>query len=152
MSTASPASNPTAGLWRRLAAMVYDLLLVIAVLMVCTALFLPFTGGEGVSLGVVGPVVYYFYRVLLLVLVVGYFGLFWTRRGQTLGMAAWRLRLERDDGCRLTWADALKRLAAACLSWLPVGLGYLWVLVDRDRLAWHDRLTHLRVVVELKQQ
>lgn len=132
--------------------MVYDLLLVIAVLMVGTALFLPFTGGEAVSLEVVGPGLFYFYRCFLLLLIVGFFGLFWTRRGQTLGMAAWHLRLEREDGRKLTWADSLKRLAAACLAFLPVGLGVLWLLVDRNRLAWHDRLTHTRVVFEPKKK
>lgn len=152
MSDPVTTFHPTAGLLRRLGAMVYDLLLVLAVLMVATALFLPFTGGEAVSREVVGPVVFYLYRLFMVALVVGFFGVFWTRRGQTLGMAAWRLKLERDDGRKLTWADALKRLATACLSWLPVGLGFLWMAVDRNRLAWHDRLTHTRVVVEPKRK
>lgn len=152
MSDPVKTSHPTAGLLRRLGAMVYDLLLVVAVLMVATALFLPFTGGEAVSRDVVGPVVFYLYRLFMVALVVGFFGVFWTRRGQTLGMAAWRLKLERDDGRKLTWADVLKRLATACLSWLPVGLGFLWMAVDRNRLAWHDRLTHTRVVVEPKRK
>ncbi|MEQ1581614.1 MAG: RDD family protein [Steroidobacteraceae bacterium] len=152
MSESTSIAAPAAGLLRRLGAMVYDALLVIAILMVATVLFLPFTGGEAVSLEVAGPVLFYFYRVWLVVLIVGFFGLFWTRRGQTLGMAAWRLRLVRDDGRKFTWADALKRLAAACLSWLPVGLGFLWMLVDDNRLAWHDRLTHTRVVLEPKQK
>lgn len=152
MSDSTAIASPTAGLLRRLGAMAYDALLVIAVLMVATALFLPFTGGEAVSLEVVGPALYYFYRAWLVVLIVGFFGLFWTRRGQTLGMAAWHLRLERNDGRKLTWADALKRLAAACLSWLPCGLGFLWLLIDRQHLAWHDRLTHTRIVFEPKKK
>lgn len=152
MSGPVTTSHPTAGLPRRLGAMVYDSLLVLAVLMVATALFLPLTGGEAVTREVVGPVPFYLYRLFMLVLVVGFFGVFWTRRGQTLGMAAWRLKLERADGRQLTWADALKRLAAACLSWLPVGLGFLWMVFDRDRLAWHDRLTHTRVIVEPKRK
>lgn len=152
MSDPVTMSHPTAGLLRRLGAMVYDLLLVLAVLMVATVLFLPFTGGEAVTREVAGPVLFYLYRLFMAALVVGFFGVFWTRRGQTLGMAAWRLKLERDDGRKLTWADALKRLAGACLSWLPVGLGFLWMVVDRNRLAWHDRLTHTRVVVEPKRK
>jgi uncharacterized RDD family membrane protein YckC len=151
MSGSTATSHPTAGLLRRMGAMVYDALLVIAVLMVGTALFLPFTGGEAISLEVSGPGLYYLYQAFRIVLIVGFFGLFWTRRGQTLGMAAWRIRLERDDGRKLTWGDALTRLAAACLSWLPAGLGFLWLLVDRKRLAWHDRLTHTRVIVEPKK-
>ncbi len=137
----------TAGLLRRLGAMVYDALLVIAVLMVVTALFLPFTGGEAITPAQSGAIEY-FYRLVMLLVVVGFFALFWTRQGQTLGMAAWRLRIERQDGQRLTWGDAFKRLGAACLSWLPAGAGFLWILIDAEHLAWHDRMSGTRLVVE----
>jgi uncharacterized RDD family membrane protein YckC len=150
MSGTSPSANPAAGLLRRLAAMVYDSLLVVAVMMVVTALFLPLTGGEAITPADSGALENV-YRLVMLLLVIGFFGLFWTRRGQTLGMAAWRLKVERQDGKLLTWTDVLKRLGAACLSWLPAGMGFLWILVDRERLAWHDRLSHTRVVVEPKK-
>jgi uncharacterized RDD family membrane protein YckC len=142
-------NDPTpapAGLLRRLGGMLYDGLLLLAVLMIATALFLPLTGGEAINPRA-NPVLEWVYRATLLLLVVGFFGVFWTRRGQTLGMASWRLRVEREDGAPLTWGDAVRRLAAAALSWLPLGLGYLWILVDRDRRAWHDRLSRTRVVV-----
>ena len=42
--------------------------------------------------------------------------------------------------------DVLLRLAAATLSWLAAGLGYFWMLIDRDRLTWHDRLSATRVI------
>ena len=76
-----------------------------------------------------------------------YYGIPWTRRGQTLGMVAWRLRLERADGSLPCWPDVPKRLAAATLSLLPAGLGWWWMLVDRERLAWHDRLSGTRIVL-----
>ena len=66
---------------------------------------------------------------------------------QTLGMVAWRLRLERVDGSLPRWPDVPKRLAAATLSLLPAGLGWWWMLVDRERLAWHDRLSGTRIVL-----
>lgn len=140
-----------AGLLRRLAAMVYDSLLLTAVLMVATALFLPLTGGEAVTSGH-HPILVVIYRLVLLALVVLFFGAFWTRRGQTLGMQSWRLRVEREDGRLLTWGDTLKRLSAALLSILPCGLGFVWILFDRDRRAWHDRLSRTRVVVLPKTQ
>jgi uncharacterized RDD family membrane protein YckC len=56
-------------------------------------------------------------------------------------MLAWRLKLVGTDGALPTWGAALKRAGAACLSYLPCGLGLLWVLVNRERLAWHDRLS-----------
>lgn len=142
---------PVAGLLRRLGALLYDTLLVLAVLMAVTLLFLPLTGGEAITPAQSGALETV-YQLVLLVLIVAFFGWFWVNRGQTLGMAAWRLRIERDDGGPLTWTDSLKRLGAACLSWLPGGLGFLWVLLDRDRLAWHDRLSRTRLVVEPKKK
>ena len=87
------------------------------------------------------------HRVMLALLVVGFYGVFWRQRGQTLGMEAWRLRVEREDGALLDWRDVVTRIGAGVLSLLPSGLGWLWILVDRDKRAWHDRLSHTRVVV-----
>ncbi|MFC4314849.1 RDD family protein [Steroidobacter flavus] len=138
---------PSAGVLRRLGAMFYDLLLVLALMMVVTAAFLPLTGGEAITVERYGAWEYA-YRALLLAIVVLFFGLFWTRRGgQTLGMAAWRLRVEREDGAALTWLDVIKRLAAATVSLVLAFAGYWWIWIDRDKLAWHDRWTRTRVVV-----
>lgn len=126
--------------------MLYDLLLVAALLMVVTALLLPLTGGEAITSQRLGALEYA-YQALLLVIVVGFFGWFWTRRGQTLGMMAWRLKVIREDGSSLSWVDTLKRLGAALVSWAALGLGYFWIWIDRDRLAWHDRWTRTRVIV-----
>jgi uncharacterized RDD family membrane protein YckC len=145
-STDIPTTVTRAGLLRRLGAMIYDGLLLLALLKVTTALFLPFTGGEAISPHDT-PALEYAYRGVLVLVVVGFHGLFWTRRGQTLGMASWRLRVEREDGRLLGWGDTLRRLAWAVVSWLPLGLGYLWILADPQRRAWHDRLSGTRVVV-----
>ncbi len=131
--------------------MLYDSLLLLAVLMVATAPFLPLTGGEAVDPGT-HPMLALAYRLVLLLLVVGFYGLFWTRRGQTLGMASWRLRVEREDGQLLTWGDTLRRLAWTLLSLLPFGLGFAWILLDPQRRAWHDRLSRTRVVVLGKER
>lgn len=139
-----------AGLLRRLGALLYDALLLLAVLMVATALFLPITGGEAVDPDR-HPLLELVYRAVLLLLIVGFFGLFWTRRGQTLGMASWRLRVEREDGALLGWGDTLRRLAWAVVSLLPAGLGFLWILFDPRKRAWHDRLSGTRVVVLPKE-
>ena len=71
------------------------------------------------------------YRLVISSLVVLFFGTFWTRRGQTLGMASWRLRVEREDGSLLTWGDTVKRLAAALPPYLLVVVDEL----DRDGAA-----------------
>lgn len=138
--------QPSAGVLRRFGAMLYDLLLVIALMMIVTAVLLPLTGGEAITMDRFGALEYVYRAALLLVLVL-FFGGFWTRKGQTLGMMAWRLKLERSDARPITWTDALKRIAGACVSLLALGLGYFWIWIDRDRLAWHDRWSRTRVVV-----
>jgi uncharacterized RDD family membrane protein YckC len=141
----------SAGLLRRFGAMLYDLLLVIALLFIVTALFLPFTGGEAITPDR-SVAVERIYQAVLLLVVVLFFSLFWTWRGQTVGMLAWRLRVERSDGTLLTWRDALLRLGGACVSIAALGLGYFWIWFDRDRLAWHDRWSGTRVVVVPKKE
>jgi uncharacterized RDD family membrane protein YckC len=111
-----------------------------------TAVLLPLTGGEAILQERYGALEYV-YQAFLLTIVVCFFGLFWTRQGQTLGMMAWRLRIQREDGALLGWGDVIKRLVAALVSLLALGLGYFWIWIDRDRLAWPDRWTRTRVVV-----
>lgn len=136
---------PIAGLGRRFAAMIYDALVLIALLAVTTALFLPLTGGEYIESR--GALLTNVYRLALIVVWAGFYGIFWTRSGQTLGMLAWRLKLVRDSGTPVSWRDVVVRLAAGVLSMLPAGLGFFWLWIDRQHLTWHDRLSHTRPVV-----
>jgi uncharacterized RDD family membrane protein YckC len=140
----------SAGLMRRFGAMFYDGLLIIALWMVATALLLPLTGGEAITSGRVGAFEYV-YRAVLIAIFVAFFGLFWTKRGQTLGMAAWKIHLERSDGSRVTWSDTIKRLTGACVSLGVLGLGYFWMYIDRDRRTWHDRWTKTLIVRYVKK-
>jgi uncharacterized RDD family membrane protein YckC len=142
--TDTPVSTETAGLLRRLAAMFYDALLLLGLWMIATALFLPFTGGEAV-LWKTTPLLFVLHKLVLAAIVICFYGIFWTRQGHTLGMASWRLQLVRLDGRRPTWGDALRRLGAAVLSWLPLGLGWWWSLFDADKRTWHDMLSQTRV-------
>jgi uncharacterized RDD family membrane protein YckC len=142
------ATSPTnrAGLARRLGAALYDALLLLALAMIATLLFLPFTGGEALT-PTEHPLLERLYQFTLCAIFVGYFGYCWTRSGQSIGMLAWRLRVEREDGRLLTWRDSVLRVAAALVSALPAGLGYAWSWLDPDRRTWHDRWTRTRVVV-----
>jgi uncharacterized RDD family membrane protein YckC len=141
----------TAGVLRRLGAMLYDGLIVLALMFIVTALFLPFTAGEAITPRESGGLER-IYQAALVAIVVLFFGVFWTWRGQTIGMLAWRLRVQRPDGSALRWRDALLRQAGACVSLAALGLGYFWIWIDRDRLAWHDRWSGTRVVVLPKKR
>ena len=115
-----------AGLFRRLAAMFYDALLMIALWFIATFAMLPLTGGEAIlasSQGLLG----HLYHALLLLLAVAYFGVCWTRGGQTLGMRAWRIRLETMEGRSPGWGAALIRFATGVATVLLAILG-LWYL------------------------
>ena len=74
----------------------------------------------------------------------------WVHGGQTLGMRAWRLRVVQPDGAGLSWRLATVRFFSALLSWSALGLGFLWVLLDKERKSWHDHLSATKLIVEPK--
>ncbi len=133
--TTAPAP---ANLLRVLAACFYDGLLCVAIWFVATALILVFTQGQAIRSGD------YLYDTFLLAVLFPYFAYSW-RRGQTLGMRAWKLHIRNTDGALPTLRQCLIRFLAAIVSWLFLGLGFLWIGVDNRQLSWHDRLsgTHL---------
>jgi uncharacterized RDD family membrane protein YckC len=75
---------------------------------------------------------------LVLTLSAAYFVLSWTRGGQTIGMRAWRLRVVRTDGSRLSAPRALLRFTVAMISLAALGGGFWWALIDHHRRTWHD--------------
>lgn len=138
---------PPAGLVRRLMAMLYDTLLVAALLMIvalATVLAMSVLPGAEPEDLYPPPV---WYRLLLFASWFGFFGWFWTRGGATLGMQAWHIVLQREDGGAIGWRLAARRFAAAALSLAALGLGFFWMLLDPQRRTWHDRLTGTRMVV-----
>lgn len=130
-----------AGLFRRLAAALYDALVVAALFMLTTLIVLAFRRGEAV-----GPGNTLFQLSLLATAAFFYVG-FWATGGQTIGMRAWRIRVERQTGEPLDWRTALSRFIAGLICMLPAGLGLLWMILDRRKLTWYDRMTSTRVVV-----
>jgi uncharacterized RDD family membrane protein YckC len=75
-----------------------------------------------------------------------YFSYAWTRTGQTLGLKTWKLRVQQPNGKNITWTQSLIRFVGAIVSWLVFGLGFLWILVDKNNMAWHDYLSKTEVI------
>ncbi len=87
-----------------------------------------------------------FSLVALLALGLFYFTFFYTFGGATPGKYLLGLRVVRSDGRPLSGAQAALRTVAYVASALPVYLGFLNVLLDDRRRAFHDMLTRTAVV------
>ena len=129
----------TPGLGRRLGAIIYDTLLVLALMFLATLPFIALRAGEPVAAG--DPV----YQLTMLFVAYAFFAGFWWRSGRTLGMQSWRLSLKTMDGQKVGLSRSSLRFFSALLSWLPLGLGFWWQLWDRNGLCWHDRLSGTRL-------
>jgi uncharacterized RDD family membrane protein YckC len=108
---------------RRLAAIVYDALLLIGVLVGATALVL------GLVVAFIGIDAFKahnplagnpFFQTYLFLICFFFYGGFWIHGGQTLGMRAWRLRVQRRDGRGIGWWQALLRFLIGGLWLAPV--------------------------------
>lgn len=128
------------GLPRRLGAMLYDSLLLFALLFFASVIVVvPF----GITLE---HPLYPFFVGYIYTLGFLFFGWFWTHGGQTLGMKTWRIRVQQENGDAITWWQALLRFLSAIISWLPLGAGFIWCLFSTDRLTFHDAFSGTRLV------
>jgi len=132
-------TTDTVPLWRRLAAASYDALVVAALWFIATAIAMPLSRG---AITPDHPLAELIYRSYILTVGFLFFGGFWVRNGQTLGMLAWRVKVvQAGSRARITWTQALIRYLVAYVSWIPAGLGFWWSLWDKDGKTWHDRLS-----------
>jgi uncharacterized RDD family membrane protein YckC len=138
-------SGASAGFGRRVAALVYDSVLLSALLVAFTSGAVFLNQRTAVERATVGSWVY-LYRAGLLAVIAGYYLLNWTRSGQTLGMRAWHLRAVTEAGQRLSLKSAALRFAFGLLAWAPAALGVLWLYFDPEHLALHDRLSKTRII------
>lgn len=156
MTTDSIEQFPRAGFRRRFGAWIYDFMLAFAVYMLAGATsFLIFNilikfavidmnGFEHVvdlqNSSLLYSSLIYGWNIAW---VSFFFIFFWSKSGQTLGMKAWRLRLQNTDGTLISKTTGLKRILPTLL-----GLGNITVIFDRkNKLSLQDRLTNTEVVV-----
>ncbi len=129
----------TVSLSRRFGAIIYDGILVLALMMLGTLPFVAVRGGEPVNPGNL------LHQLTMLAIAYLFFAGFWSIYGRTLGMQSWRLQLETSAGSKPGIGQATLRFFAAVVSWLPLGLGFWWQLWDKDGLTWHDRWSGTRL-------
>jgi len=113
---------PPAGFWERLGAAFLDIIIV--------AILSSVVGGAPLG-----------YLVAL-----AYFSGMWAWRGTTVGGIVLNLKVVRVEGEPLSFAVALVRGLAAALSVAVFFLGFLWMLFDRDKQTWHDKIAGTVVV------
>jgi uncharacterized RDD family membrane protein YckC len=140
---------PSPFLLRRLAALTYDILLVLPLIMACVALVMGIRSLLGLGPADDGTVRLdaNLVRLLALLTTLAFFCWFWLKNGQTLGMQAWRIKLVTLKGTAPGLRQVLLRGLTAPLSAACLGLGYLWCLVDRNGYYWHDYLSGTRLVL-----
>ena len=151
------------GLLRRSAAMLYDALLLFALLMLASVPFVIPLDGEDMA-----STYKLVYQLAMLGVIYAFFVGYWTTRGRTLGMQSWGLQIVNKDGRVPGLGEATVRFFAAGVSWAILVLGiyllisgqtiaagvswlvcwilFFWQLWDRDKLALHDRLSGTRCV------
>ncbi|MGO1792513.1 MAG: RDD family protein [Oceanisphaera sp.] len=145
-----------AGLMRRLAAWLYDVLVVISLMMVTGFIYFGITvlvlklgwihlgaHEDPAALLSASP----WYQLCMLAVGLFFYCWFWRTSGQTIGMRAWRLRVQNTDGSRLHLAQCIIRAASALL-----GLSNLWILTNpRLKLALQDKIADCEVIVMSKE-
>ena len=125
---------------RRLGAMLYDSILVLAILIVGTCLLHLIMGGKNIEPGNL------YYQIYLLFLIGCFFSGFWIHGGQTAGMVAWRIKVTTLTNEPISIQHALLRLLFALPSLLLGGCGLLWMLYDPDQLTLYDRWSKTKLI------
>lgn len=142
---------------RRLAAWLYDLLVVISLMMVAGLIYFLLTIfalklgwislGEHEDVAALINASNYWSQLMFVAVALFFYSWFWRTSGQTIGMRAWRLRVQNTDGRRLRLAQCIIRAASALL-----GLGNLWLLFNpRTKLALQDKIADCEVIIMSKE-
>lgn len=132
--------GPRAPLLRRALSLIYEALLLTALMLAGSLPVVMLTQGlDEVPARLL-------LQIYLVALTGGYFTWQWRRGGRTLAMKTWRLRLVTREGLPLTRERAWRRYFLALASASAFGAGFLWALVDREGLFLHDRLAGTLII------
>ena len=129
------------GIMRRIFSMLYEILLLLAVLFFSAYIFLALTHNpQSAAIKIV-------FQVYLVAIMAIYFVWFWCKGGQTLAMKTWRLRLVSAHGASVTLKQCGLRFVAAFIGIGLGGVSILWALIDRDRQFLHDRIAGTKIIL-----
>ena len=123
-----------------MAIIVYDFVIVISLLMLAT--WLAMLAGFGGRTAMKDPA----YTIYLLAIWFFYLTWCWHKGGMTVGMRAWRVKIEDESGNRPGWGKSTIRFLASLLSAAAVGIGFAWALFDSRKRTWHDILSGSRLI------
>ena len=129
-------------MFKRLAAIFYDSLCLFSLFFLATLILIFFTKGESIASNNIA------YDLFLALITYLYFVWQWTHGGQTLGMRSWNIRLYQDDERPVSWLRASSRFALASLSFITLGMGFIWALFDANRLTFHDRYSRTLLLLQ----
>ena len=118
-------------IWRRFASIIYDALLVLAILIVMSIPFFSFNVEENNLLKITMQVYFYF-------IIQYFFVWFWVNNEGTLGMKTWKIKIFCDNGEKISYKKAIIRFNIAIPSILFFGFGLLISLFRKDRKCLHD--------------
>ena len=141
---------PTAPLWRRLLALLYDNLIILAIAFLVTFLYtlcFAWIFGENVQAFEHRLILQSTLLPLQISCFIGFYSYFWLKNQATLGMQTWKIGIASTTESCLTFKQCFIRCICATLSFSCLGLGYFWQLYDSQKLSWHDRLSHTRIVL-----
>jgi uncharacterized RDD family membrane protein YckC len=140
---------PNASMIHRLAAMVYDFFLIIALWLLTGSLLLAVFGTSAPTDGQLPeePALASIWVQLICYLeMFCFYFYFWRFRGQTLGMQVWKIRVMNKEGGTISVWQACARFIAATISIPLFGVGLWWSLFSADRSTLYDLLSRTRTV------
>ena len=133
----------TAGYLKRVLALVYDSLLIGAIVLVLSLLLVFVNGGYPES----GSFVSFIQFFILVFAGPIFYSYFWiANKGQTTGIQAWKIQLVTVDETELNIKKSMLRCLISTISFACFGLGYFWILYDKNNLSWSDILTKTKVI------
>lgn len=127
-------------IWKHFAAFFYDLFPVLGILLLTNLMFLFFRNGVEI------PAHTLWFQLIIFFEIFFYYAYSWKAGGQTLGMRAWKIKIQQLDKKQINYYSASIRFFVGLLSTALAGIGLFWKLVDRDKKSWMDKASQSETI------